>query len=275
MNFPAFPFQQCDALFAAVLVHDDLHPDAPMPEQVTLDYTPEQFTACYALCRQLWRAGIDRPAQRRMIDRFRRTRAIGPEDQIAFKHDRAKYKHLHFACRTFDRRHRYPRMLHGVTALMGNVQDAFRNDDGVGVARFGFIVRLLLTPLPTKLVDREVDDFQVTSGPAFRAHVLAEIAAIRARLSQLDISGQEFHDCRKIVSRQVALHDNLKILYPSPYHEAMSRYLSTINGLMGSYHDGLIAHRLAGTQDYHKHRFAMPTEIGERLATLVSRYPAP
>lgn len=77
---------------------------------------------------------------------------------------------------------------------------------------------------------------------------------------------------RKVISRLVALYDNLKILYPSPYHVSVSKYLSTINGLMGGMHDELIIKKFDNTQDYYADAFAMPQEIRERLTVLTGKY---
>ncbi|MFZ1547488.1 MAG: hypothetical protein WAT12_10380, partial [Candidatus Nitrotoga sp.] len=68
--------------------------------------------------------------------------------------------------------------------------------------------------------------------------------------------------------------DNLKILYPSPYHVSISQYLSTINGLMGTMHDELIIKKFKKTQDYYADAFEMPVEIRQRLVALTERYKA-
>lgn len=49
-----FPQAQCDALFAAVLAHDDIDLDAGLPDTIHLDYTPEQLDQCFRICKQLW-----------------------------------------------------------------------------------------------------------------------------------------------------------------------------------------------------------------------------
>ena len=38
-----FSAEQCDALFAAVLAHDDIDLGAQLPETISLDYTPDQI----------------------------------------------------------------------------------------------------------------------------------------------------------------------------------------------------------------------------------------
>ena len=80
---------------------------------------------------------------------------------------------------------------------------------------------------------------------------------------------------RKVISRQVALYDNLKILYPTAYHQKMSRYLSTINGLMGSMHDELIARHFDDSQDYESYNFEVPAQIRQRLVALTEKYQNP
>ena len=78
-----FPTAQCDALFAAVLVHDDLHPDAALPGTIRLEYTQEQLAACYRICLQLWQEGVDRAALREIIGKIGRERSLSAEEQVA------------------------------------------------------------------------------------------------------------------------------------------------------------------------------------------------
>ena len=80
---------------------------------------------------------------------------------------------------------------------------------------------------------------------------------------------------RKVISRQVAMYDNLKTLYPSAYHRSISEYLSTLNGLMGSKHDELIAKKFDQSQDYYNDTFVIPDEIKQRLVNLTNKYIEP
>jgi hypothetical protein len=89
------------------------------------------------------------------------------------------------------------------------------------------------------------------------------------------VTGRVFHEMRKVISRQVALYDNLKTLYPSTYHQQLSRYLSTINGMMGSMHDELIAKHFDDSQDYESYTFEVPAQIRQRLIALTEKYEHP
>ena len=78
---------------------------------------------------------------------------------------------------------------------------------------------------------------------------------------------------RIVISRQVAMYDNFKTLYPSSYHQSISQYLSTLNGLMGALHDKLIVKKFDKTQHYYKDKFVMSDEIRLRLEQLTNKYP--
>lgn len=58
----------------------------------------------------------------------------------SFRYLRAKIKHLRFAYAAFDERHRYPRMFHWMTAIMGSLQDAFKNKQYASVKRIAILV---------------------------------------------------------------------------------------------------------------------------------------
>ena len=270
-DVPEFPAEQCDALFAAVLAHDDIYPDAGLPDVIPLDYSQQQIIRCYRICRQIWKA-VDRSALDGLIKTIYRQRALGPEDQLLFKHVRAKFKHLRFAYATFDERHRYPRAFHWLTAAMGYLQDALKNEQHAATGRLAIRTRLFLTRPFYALATREIDGFRPGTATTFGNYVRNEIGFIRMNLAREKITSRDFHEIRKAVSRQVALYDNLKILYPSPCHCSISRYLSTINGMMGAMHDELIAGKLKKTRDYYADTFEIPGEIKQRLIAFTERY---
>ena len=268
-----FTQAQCDALFAAVLVHDDIDLDATLPLPVRLDYDGEQLARCYGLCNKLWYTGVDRSHFRKLVFTIVGGNPLDDAQRVEFKHIRARYKHIHFACYTLDERHRYPRALHWITGVMGHVQDALKYGTLAEASRYAVILFALRAAL-SHMVDREVADFRAASGNDFRAHVQGQIRSIGTRIAIPEVTGSEFHEIRKIISRLVALFDNLKILYPSTYHQDVSRYLSTINGLMGTFHDGLVQRKMQRTLHYHRDRFAISDPIRARLETLVAGFSA-
>lgn len=274
---PELPFsaEECDALFAAILVHDDIDLAAELPETINLEYSQQQFTQCYRICLQLWQEGTDRKFLSKIAEKFYWHRCLDSEDQPAFKNVRAKFKHLRFAHMTFDKHHRYPIKFHRLIRKMGNLQDAFKHEQFADIRRQAIRVRLLSTKIVYALSSREIRQFEPSTPESFRDYINNEIHFIRLNLVEGKVTSRVFHEMRKVISRQVALYDNLKILYPSPYHRTLSHYLSTLNGLMGNMHDELIAKHFNDTQDYESYTFTMPAEIRKRLIALTGKYEEP
>lgn len=270
-----FTAEQCDALFAAVLVHDDVYPDARLPDAIHLDYDQEQLTRCYRICRQVWAEGVDRAALGAIIRKIYRHRSLGPEDQLSFKYVRARFKHLRAAYAAIDERHRPPGAFQTMTAVMGFLQDAFKHNRVAAMSGWAVVLRFFLTRFPYAWMTRSVDDFRPCDAESFRRYVNGEIGFIRLNLAEEQITSKQFHEMRKVISRQVALYDNLKILYPSPYHTDVCRYLSTINGMMGGMHDELIARKFESSTGYYADTFVLPNEIRQRLLALAARYAEP
>ena len=268
-----FSAAQCDALFAAVLVHDQLYPDATLPDAIHLDYTLEQLNECFQICQQLWQSGPNREHLRRMIEKIYSQGELNSNDQYAYYCMRAKIKHLRFAFVMFDDRHRYPRIFHWMTAVMGHLQDVLKNAQHSSVKLVALLVRLFLSKPFYAMAAKEIEHFQPSSAESFRQYVLDEMHFIRLNLAKGPITSHEFHEMRKVISRQVAMYDNFKTLYPSTYHQSISKCVSTLNGLMGSLHDELIAKKFDKTQHYYKDKFVMPDEIRLRLEQLTSKYP--
>ena len=270
-----FSVEQCDALFAAILVHDDIDLAAELPDTIHLEYSQHQFTQCYRICLQLWQEGVDRKLLGRIAVKFYSHDCLDPEGQLAFKNMRAKFKHLRFAYTTFDASHCYPHEFHRIIVKMGNIQDAFKHDRPSDRRRSAIFLRLLSINFVYAFSTRKIRLFRPTSTNEFRNYVNNEIHFLRLNLDEEKVTGRVFHEMRKVISRQVALYDNLKVLYPSPYHQSISRYLNTINGLMGSMHDELLAKHFDETQDYEFYTFKIPTEIRELLTALTEKYKKP
>jgi hypothetical protein len=268
----AFTAAQCDELFAAVLVHDELYPKATLPDAIHLDYTQEQFSHCYQICQQLWQEGPNRQALSQMVEKIYKQGKLNEQDQYEYYCMRAKIKHLRFAHIMFDKSHRYPRVYHLMTAVMGHLQDVLKNAQHSSVWPAALLVRLFLSKLLYALAVREIEGFQPTTVESFQQYIKNEINFIRLNLAKDKITSHEFHDMRKVISRQVAMYDNFKTLYPSSYHQSISKCLSTLNGLMGSMHDQLISKKFDKSQHYYKDKFVMPSEIRVRLEQLISKY---
>ena len=264
--------QQCDDLFATVLAHDAIDLSAPVPESIHLDYSQEQFARCYAISRQLWNDGIDRRVFAQILKKLRMQRSLEPTDQLYFKHVRAKFKHLRAAYAAFDQQHRYPRMFHWLISIMGYLQDALKNKQQRDTHRLAMLLGFLWQSFPYHFISRKIDHFHLCSTESFRSYVAHEMQFIRNNLDKSGVTSKEFHDIRKVISRQVAIYDNLNVLYPSPYHRCVSAYFNTINGMMGSLHDDLVVKDMNKIQNYHADRFPIPDDIRARLVAVTGCY---
>jgi hypothetical protein len=267
-----FSDAQCAALFAAVLVDDEVDAQTELPDRITLDHDPAELLDCYRICRQLWLTGIDRDAMIARNGLLLRDRDLGAEDRVDFKYARARFKHLRFACALYGERHAYPILFDWMTTLLGHLQDAFRAGLTGKVGREARLCRLFLARGPWRLLRREVDRVTLTTSQGFRDYIAREIAMLDAVLSRDLLTGAEFHATRKVASRLVSFYDTWRTIAPSDEAFKMSRSLAAINGLMGAMHDDLVERRIAGTQDYHRDPFALPAGIRVRLVALVARY---
>jgi hypothetical protein len=272
---PRFSTEKCNALFAAILVHDDIELAAELPDKIHLEYSQQQFTQCYRICLQLWQEGVDRKFLIKITKNLFWHHRLDPEDALAFKHIRARFKHLRFAYMAFEKHHDYPAKFHLVIRKMGNLQDSFKHKQFADVMKNAIYLRLLLTNFVYTIYTREIKRFQPSTAKSFREYINNEIHFLRLNLAEEKITGRTFHEMRKVISRQVALYDNLITLYPSPYHDSMTRYLSTLNGLMGNMHDELVAEQFNNHQDYESYTFKIPEEIRQRLIALTEKYEEP
>ena len=93
-----------------------------------------------------------------------------------------------------------------------------------------------------------------------------EVGHLKDAVVQDKITNREFHELRKVISRQVAFYDCMKVLYPSAYHRDVSRYLGTVYTLMGRVHDGIVLKNLSDSENFYEKLIEMPPDIKTRLA---------
>lgn len=269
-----FSADRCDALFAAVLIDDEIDDDTRLPARIRLDYAQDELAACFRLCRQLWYAGFDRAVLIELVAKLVRDRDLGEDDRLRFKHMRAKFKHFRYAHALYGAAHAYPRLLDRITITMGHLQDAYRHQRGGTVLREAAILRLMLTRLPLGALHREADRLMLTTTSAFRALLEKDVRALAAIVATDTVTGHHFHLTRKVVGRQVSFWDTLRTIEPTPERYDMSRSLSAINGLMGDLHDDLVERRATDRASYGA-SFVLPAEIRARIEALLTVYPAP
>lgn len=270
LDTPRASAEQLSALFHNIMVDDEVNLSVACPTDVTPDCTQEELNACYRISWQLLARGVDLTDFRRMIARIAVRREASPNERVHYKEVRARFKHMRFGCANFDMRHRYPWQLHFITSQMGFLQDAFKSGQKFKTCWMAAVLWVVLLPMPFKLVQRRIENF-LPSNPArfwdFQCAEIAKLAKVLATGTQ--VTGQQFHALRKIISRRTAFVDTLRIIRPSQQLNDLSAYLATINGLMGDMHDELLLKEIRGELDYHKDKFLLPETIATRLRKLI------
>ncbi|MDG6094010.1 hypothetical protein LOC54_02585 [Acetobacter sp. AN02] len=262
--------EQLAVLYDNISVNDVITPDARCPDGALPAFLPEEPGACYRLTWQLYRQKVDIRVFRRLILRIMVQGKVTPDQALDFKHTRARFKHLRFACANCDERHSYPWLLHFVTRQMGFFQDVFRHGRKLMVIRCGLLLLVGLSPPVWWLLNRRLEDFRPASPQNFSDYLARE----RGRLAEAvendtPVTGHQFHGLRKIISRLVALNDTRRVLRPLPELDELAVFLASLNGLMGSKHDDLVEEHLTGVSDYRKYRFPLPEAVASAIRTLI------
>ncbi|AEI37925.1 hypothetical protein [Zymomonas mobilis] len=268
---PCFTDLQLDRVFNNILLDDVPHMEAACPQETRPALRPEDSEDCYRLCWQLLEKGAHIASFRRLVGRIiARGGTDDPDERLDFKYVRAKFKHIRFACANLDERHRYPWSVNLATSLMGHMQDAFKNHQKTKTVLWGSLLWLVLLPPFYKIVQYQLSEFRPATKTSLLEYFRKQNGKIRAALNRQKVTGHQFHDIRKIISRRIAFNDTLRVIHPAEWNDQMSLYLATINGLMGDMHDVLVEKKIKGEQDYDKDTFPLPDNILTRLATLLA-----
>lgn len=265
-----FTPETLEALFEAVEMDDVVDPVVSLPDPIPVDCTEAEMRRCLSLCVEFWRAGTDRGAMRDLAGTLVLTGDLPQDARVRYKHIRARYKQLRFALVLYGRRHKAPLLFRSTVAVMGHLQDSFRNRRRLAVLGYGMALRLMMARPVWMAVLWELRRVRLDDADGFLAFRRREFARLGRALAGGPVTGHAFHVMRKIVSRQVSYYDTRRTLEPEENLYRMSRFLSAINGLMGSMHDDLVEQAGAGHRDYHRDRFPLPEDIGRRLEALTA-----
>lgn len=269
----AYPAAMLDALFEAVDTDDVVDPVVSLPDPIPVDCTAEDMRRCLDLCLQFWREGAIRADLVGLTGRLLLTGDLPGDARIRYKHIRARYKHLRFALVLYGAHHKAPLLFRSTVAVMGHLQDAFRNRRRSAIWGYGLLLRLLLSWPAWLAIRHEVHAVRIDDSRGFLAFRKVEFDRLRQWLRGETLTGHRFHAMRKVVSRQVSFYDTMRTLRPDDQLYRMSRFLSAINGLMGSMHDDLVEQAVAGHRDYHRDDLPLPSDIRTRLTALTNAYP--
>lgn len=267
-----YPREMLDRLFEAVEMDDVVDPVVSLPDPIPFARTQEEMRCCLDLCIEFWRDGARRGDMLHLVGKLLVSGDLPHDSRVAYKHVRARYKHLRFAFVLYGERHKAPLLFRSTVAVMGHLQDAFRNRRRRSVLGYGLLLRLLLCWPVWAAVQREADAVRLDDAAGFLAFRSAEFGRLKALLAAGLPNGHSFHVMRKIVSRQVSFYDTMRTIEPDPQMYRMSRFLSAINGLMGSMHDDLVEQAVAGHRDYHRDAFPLPDDIRSRLEALTDTF---
>lgn len=270
-----FSRQTLDALFQAVEMDDVVDPVVSLPDSILVPCSADEMKRCFDLCLQFWDERAERAQMCELLGTLLLTGDLPLDARVRYKHIRAAYKQLRFALVLYGKRHKAPLLFRTTVAVMGMLQDAFRNRRRLSVQGYALILRLMLSWPFAMAVTREIARIRLDDEEGFRSFREAEFRRLKEGLEGGRLNGHRFHMLRKIVSRQVSFHDAMRTLAPSEQLYRMSRFLSAINGLMGSMHDDLVERSATGQGHYHRDDFPLPREIADRLEALVARTPLP
>jgi hypothetical protein len=260
--------QHSHALFEMILLNDEIDLATTLPDTINLDYPQAAIGHGFEGALAVWHEGYTREDLSDLTRQLRVQGHISAEDQLFFKHIRARFKHLRFAFSMFDARHRYPEFIDLITSIMGNLQDAFKNEVAAMVRREAITLQILSSSFLYRIAPWQAGRFKPCTTSSFKSYIGGQAQNIRRALAMADITAHEFHETRKIISRHRAAFSTLSIMVPNENNRQIAQFLSTINGLMGNYHDVLMARKLEGTLDYAKDREALQPEMHERLDVL-------
>lgn len=260
-------------LFVAVEEDDIIDHDAMLPESIHLYCTEENIQRCYALCLQFWEEGCNRKTLLHLVLKQLKGHPLSEAERMQYKYIRARYKHLRFALRLYRKNHYSGLLFSKTTVFLGHFQDGFRNGNKKLITTYGKRLRIYLSWPVWMLVHYSLRHSPLETQNGFIACCQAQMRMLQTLTAKPKLTGSEFHDMRKIISQQVSYYDTLRSLEPDNQDARLiSRFLATINGLMGDRHDEMVTDDIEMRVPYEQ-PCALDSTIRERIEHFLARYP--
>lgn len=261
-------------LFIAIDEDDIADQQVSLPQRIDLSCSAARIKENYDLCLKYWEDGVSRQALLALINKQLATGVLSEEERKEYKYIRSRYKHLRFALMLYTKNHKVPFLFRKTTVFLGRFQDAFRNNNARLTARWGKLLKMLLSAPAWNMVNYSLRHARLISADKFMTYRQGQMRKLQEMISRQQLTGREFHDVRKIISQQVSFYDTLRSINPGNEQAwQVSRFMAAINGMMGDRHDELVADDLAGVRAYAE-KSPLDADIRWRLEMLLERYPA-
>lgn len=269
-----FPPETLQLLFTAIEEDDAIGEGTTLPDDIDIPFNEEHILNSYSLCLQFWEDGVKRAELLALVNKVMQDADVIEKDRMQYKYIRARYKHLRFAQRLYSNKHEADILFRQVTVFLGHFQDAFRNNNRRNIFLYGVMLRLFLTKPLWKLVHYHLRQKKLDTAAGFARYRQGQIRKLRSLLAKGALTGEEFHDVRKIISQQVSYYDSQRSLEPDQQSATrISGFLANINGLMGDRHDEMVADKLSGRKSYDE-----PTQLADNIRQpielFLASYPA-
>ncbi|MFS9380589.1 hypothetical protein QNN88_07825 [Citrobacter sp. ANG330] len=260
-------------LFVAVEEDDIIDRHAALPEHIPPYSTEDTLRRCYDLCLQFWQEGFTRSELLRLVLKQLQGGELSENERMQYKYIRARYKHLRFALRLYRKTHQSGLIFGKTTVFLGHFQDGFRNGNRTIIATYGRRLRVCLSRPVWWVVQYSLRHSQPESANGFAFYCQTQMRTLRDLIAQPQLTGSEFHTMRKIISQQVSYFDTLRALDPDNHNaRAISRFLATINGLMGDRHDEMVTAAMEMRTPYDE-PCTLDSEIRGRIEQWLDHYP--
>lgn len=267
-----FPPETIERLFNAVEEDDKTRESVSLPTFIELQCSTEDIRQCYALCLQFWEEGFRREELLKLINHVLQGNALSEHDRLQYKYIRARYKHLRFAQRLYSKKHESNFIFRQTTVFLGHFQDAFRNHNEKNIRVYGRLLNVILSAPVWAVVRYCLRHTVLDDNHGFKDYRQQQIRKLQEAIANPELTGDEFHDVRKIVSQQVSYYDTMRSLDPDNLHaRQLSCFLSNINGLMGDRHDEMVTEKLSGKTSYSEST-QMDNNIRQPIEMFVARY---
>lgn len=262
-----------ERLFLAIEEDDRVGESAILPPLIELQCPAENIRQCYALCLQFWEEGFHRQDLLALINHVLQGGVLSEKDRLQYKYIRARYKHLRFAQRLYSKKHESHFVFRQTTVFLGHFQDAFRNHNVRNIQRYGRLLKVMLSPAVWMRVHYCLRHTVLDDQQGFKHYRQQQVRKLQGIIANPELTGDQFHDARKIVSQQVSYYDTVRSLDPTNMEARMlAVFLANINGIMGDRHDEMVADKLSGRKSYSE-ASQMDSRIRQPIEMFVTRYP--
>ena len=221
----------------------------------------------FQLARELWQEQ-EAITIRELLETVNKSQQPLPEVSLKLKSFRAILKRIRSASIAFSVNHSPPERFARLVVNIGKLRDSWKRNDLTEANKLANDIIEQLNKKNLKKLQHELDSFEADSKNGFSEWLLETKKELSNSLKSGQMTAEQFHNHRKIVSTLLAIAEIRYSFKPNLRTFNQVTFLRRLNVKTGLWHDVFVMNGFQETDDYKNEKLVIPNDLIESLTEL-------